>query len=388
MKFADRMKPLSSGIFAELEDKRRALAAKGIAVINLSVGSPDMPPAPHIIQALQEACGRSGDYGYAVKDLPELRIAVRDWYSRRFGVDLDPETEITSLLGSQDGLAHIALTIVDPGDVVIVPDPGYPIFSVGPLLAGAKLFKVPLRKSKGFVLDFNDIPEDVARDAKLLIVSYPGNPVTVPAPPRFYEELIAFSKKYDIIVVHDNAYCELTFDGYTAGSFLAYPGAMDVGIEFNSLSKTYNMAGCRIGVALGNRDVIQQLSTIKSHLDYGIFIPLQKAAIAALNGPQEPVRQNAFAYQRRRDVLIDGLADIGWEIPKPKATMFVWAPVPAGFKSSIDFSLKLMEKTGVMVVPGTAFGEGGEGYVRIALVQSEEKINEAVRRIKESGIIK
>lgn len=387
MRFAERMKYLSSAIFSQLAEKKIELEKKGKEIINLSVGSPDMAPAPHIIKALQDACADTGNYAYALKDTPELLLAVKEWYKRRFDVELDEQNEVMSLLGSQDGLAHIALTLVDPGDIVLVPDPGYPIFSVGPLIAGAELVKMPLKKENGFLVDFDSIDKNAAEKAKLMIVSYPGNPVTAMATEEFYKELIDFAKKYDIVVLHDNAYCELTFDGLKTGSFLSYPGAKDVGVEFNSLSKTYNMAGCRIGFALGNREVIKQLSTIKSHMDYGLFLPLQKAAVAALTGPQDQVKRNAETYQRRRDILVDGLKKLGWEIDKPKATMFVWAPIPEKFSSSTDFTMSLMEKAGVMVVPGISFGELGEGYVRIALVQPEEKIQEAVDRIADSGLI-
>lgn len=387
MRFAERMKYLSSAIFSQLAEKKIELEKQGKEIINLSVGSPDMAPAPHIIKALQDACADTGNYAYALKDTPELLLAVKEWYKRRFDVELDEQNEIMSLLGSQDGLAHIALTLVDPGDVVLVPDPGYPIFSVGPLIAGAELVKMPLKKENGFLVDFDSIDKNAAEKAKLMIVSYPGNPVTAMATSEFYKELIDFAKKYDIVVLHDNAYCELTFDGLKTGSFLSYPGAKDVGVEFNSLSKTYNMAGCRIGFALGNREVIKQLSTIKSHTDYGLFLPLQKAAVAALTGPQDQVKINAETYQRRRDILVEGLKKLGWEIDKPKATMFVWAPIPEKFSSSTDFTMSLMEKAGVMVVPGISFGELGEGYVRIALVQPEEKIQEAVNRIADSGLI-
>ncbi|MDI3533661.1 MAG: LL-diaminopimelate aminotransferase [Thermosediminibacterales bacterium] len=387
MRFAERMKYLSSAIFSQLAEKKIELEKKGKEIINLSVGSPDMAPAPHIIKALQDACADTGNYAYALKDTPELLLAVKEWYKRRFDVELDEQNEVMSLLGSQDGLAHIALTLVDPGDIVLVPDPGYPIFSVGPLIAGAELVKMPLKKENGFLVDFDSIDKNAAKKAKLMIVSYPGNPVTAMATEEFYKELIDFAKKYDIVVLHDNAYCELTFDGLKTGSFLSYPGAKDVGVEFNSLSKTYNMAGCRIGFALGNREVIKQLSTIKSHMDYGLFLPLQKAAVAALTGPQDQVKRNAETYQRRRDILVDGLKKLGWEIDKPKATMFVWAPIPEKFSSSTDFTMSLMEKAGVMVVPGISFGELGEGYVRIALVQPEEKIQEAVDRIADSGLI-
>lgn len=380
------MKNFGSAVFAMMKEKKEELLSRGRKVVDLSVGAPDMPPAPHIIEVLKREISDDKNYVYAISDLPELLDAAACWYKRRFGVDLNPKTQISSLIGSQDGLAHISLTIVDPGDTVLVPDPGYPIFSVGPLLAGARIVTMPLKEEKGFLIDFDEIPSDVAAKAKFMIVSYPNNPVTAIAPPEFYRKLIDFAKEYDIIVLHDNAYCELTFDGYKAGSFLSFEGALEIGVEFNSLSKTYNMAGCRVGFALGNEKIIRNLKILKSNIDYGIFLPIQKAAIAALEGPQEYVKETALRYQKRRDILVDGLNSIGWKIRKPPATMFVWAPIPEGFSDSMEFTLFLLEKTGVAVTPGSSFGERGKRFVRIALVQPEEIIEEALALIKESNI--
>lgn len=380
------MKNFGSAVFAMMKEKKEELLSRGRKVVDLSVGAPDMPPAPHIIEVLKREISDDKNYVYAISDLPELLKAAACWYKRRFGVDLNPKTQISSLIGSQDGLAHISLTIVDPGDTVLVPDPGYPIFSAGPLLAGARIVTMPLKEEKGFLIDFDEIPSDVAAKAKFMIVSYPNNPVTAIAPPEFYRKLIDFAKEYDIIVLHDNAYCELTFDGYKAGSFLSFEGALEIGVEFNSLSKTYNMAGCRVGFALGNEEIIRNLKILKSNIDYGIFLPIQKAAIAALEGPQEYVKETALRYQKRRDILVDGLNSIGWKIRKPPATMFVWAPIPEGFSDSMEFTLFLLEKTGVAVTPGSSFGERGKRFVRIALVQPEEIIEEALALIKESNI--
>jgi len=386
MEFSSRMKNFGSAVFAMMKEKKEELLSRGMKVVDLSVGAPDMPPAPHIIEVLKREISDDKNYVYAISDLPELLDAAACWYKRRFGVDLNPKTQISSLIGSQDGLAHISLTIVDPGDTVLVPDPGYPIFSAGPLLAGARIVTMPLKEEKGFLIDFDEIPSDVAAKAKFMIVSYPNNPVTAIAPPEFYRKLIDFAKEYDIIVLHDNAYCELTFDGYKAGSFLSFEGALEIGVEFNSLSKTYNMAGCRVGFALGNEEIIRNLKILKSNMDYGIFLPIQKAAIAALEGPQEYVKETALRYQKRRDILVDGLNSIGWKIRKPPATMFVWAPIPEGFSDSMEFTLFLLEKTGVAVTPGSSFGERGKRFVRIALVQPEEIIEEALALIKESNI--
>ena len=310
------------------------------------------------------------NYLYAIQDQQALLQAVSDWYERRYGVKLDPETEICSLLGSQEGLAHIALSIVDEGDVVLVPDPCYPVFADGPSLAGAELYYMPQREENHYIIYLKEIPEKVAQRAKFMIVSYPNNPTAVLAPDSFYEELIAFAKKYDIIVLHDNAYSELVFDGRTCGSFLRFPGAREVGVEFNSLSKTYGLAGARVGFCVG------------------MFLPIQKAAIAAITGDQSCVASTRAAYERRRDCLCDGLASIGWKMEKPEGTMFVWAPIPAGFSDSMEFVKTLFEKTGVLVTPGSAFGPSGEGHVRMALVQDEDAIALAVQRIDASGILK
>jgi LL-diaminopimelate aminotransferase len=387
MEFSKRTNGLTSAIFAQLEQKKQDQLAKGRTVINFSIGTPDLPPAPHIVDALKAEVAKTENYVYAIRDLPELTEAVIGWYQRRFHVNLEP-AEVLAMNGSQDGLAHIAMAIADPGDLVLTPDPGYPIFSVGPQLAEAKLYPLPLLKSNNYLMDLDKIPAEIAQKTKLMIVSYPNNPVTAMAPYEFYEKLVWFAKKYDIVVVHDNAYCELVFDGQKCGSFLAAPGAKEVGIEFNSLSKTYNMPGCRISFALGNRRVIERFRNLKSHLDYGVFVPIQKAAIAALNGPQDCVAQTVLAYETRRNLLIDGLAAIGWPIEKPPATMFVWAAIPEKYTSSVKFTFDLLEQTGVIVVPGSSFGERGEGYVRLALVQPETEIKKAIAAITESKILK
>lgn len=392
MRFSQRTCRLTSAIYTELETKKRDLVAQGREIFNFSIGTPDLPPPPHVMQVLAQETARPENYIYAIKDLPELIDAAIYWYQSRFAVTLQPD-EIISLQGSQDGLSHISLALVDPGEIVLVPDPGYPIFSVGPFLAGAELYKMPLLPENNYLIDLEAIDPLVARRARLMIVSYPNNPVTATAPMAFYEKLVWFAKKYDIMVVHDNAYCELVFDGQRGGSFLQVPGAKDVGIEFNSLSKTYNIPGCRISFALGNSKIIEQLRNLKSHLDYGSFIPIQKAAVAALTGPQESIRNTVRTYQTRRDLLIEGLGNIGWQIAKNPATMFVWAPIPKSYSSpaasdpSLQFTFDLMEKTGVIVVPGGSFGEQGKEYVRIALVQNESKIQQALASIQRSGIL-
>lgn len=388
MKFAKRMERFNTGIFSVMAELKQKEIAQGKKVVDLSVGTPNIPPAQHIIDALVKSAQDKKNYVYALNDTAELQDAVQQWYKRRYGVTIDPKTEMTSLLGSQDGLSHLALTIVDRGNLVLVPDPGYPIFADGPALAGAELYRMPQKRENGYLIDLKAIPEDVAKQAKFMVVSYPNNPVTSIAPESFYRELIAFAKKYEIIVLHDNAYSELVFDGAKCGSFLQYDGAKDVGIEFNSLSKTYGLAGARIGFALGNKDMIGMLKALKSNLDYGMFLPVQKAAVAALTGPQDCVETTRLAYEKRRDVLVEGLNAIGWKIEKPKATMFVWAKIPEPFTSSEAFTLELLKRTGVLVTPGSAFGPSGEGHVRIALVQGEDEMRYAVHAIDESGILK
>lgn len=387
MKFSKRMSHFDTGIFTVLAQMKREKSNEGAKVVDLSVGAPNIPPAQHIIDALAASAKEKTNYVYALNDTAELQGAVSEWYCRRYGVEIDGETEVISLLGSQDGLSHISLVIVDPGDLVLVPDPGYPIFSDGPVLAGAQLYRMPQKKENGYIIDLRKIPEKVAQKAKFMIVSYPNNPVTSVAPPSFYRELIAFAKKYDIVVLHDNAYSELVFDGEECGSFLQYEGAKDVGVEFNSLSKTYGIAGARIGFAIGNAKIISMIKSLKSNMDYGMFLPIQKAAVAALTGPQDCVKSTRLAYEKRRDILVEGLNAIGWKIEKPKATMFVWAKIPEPFTSSEEFTKQLLKKAGVLVTPGSAFGPSGEGHVRMALVQNEEDMQYAIQSIAKSGII-
>lgn len=381
MKFAERMDCFGEGVFSSLADIRRQKEARGETVIDLSIGAPNIPPEEHIRRALCEAAADEKNYVYAISDRPELLEAAAGWYARRYGVDLDPGSEICSVLGSQEGLSHIALSVIDEGELVLVPSPCYPVFGDGPKIAGAKIWPMEQRRENGYVIRLDEIPEEVARKARLMVVSYPNNPTTALAPDSFYEELIAFAKKYDIIVIHDNAYSELVFDGESCGSFLQFPGAKEVGVEFNSLSKTYGLAGARIGFCLGNREVIARLRLLKSNMDYGMFLPIQMAAIAALNGDQSCVERTRKAYERRRDVLCESFGKAGWAIEKPKATMFVWAPLPRNNQNSQEFAMELVEKAGVLVTPGSAFGESGEGFVRMALVQDEEAILKAAEAI-------
>ena len=386
MKFANRMNQFGEGVFSRLAVMRKNRLAQGKEVYDLSIGAPNIPPTKRIMEVMAEAVMKPANYVYAINDTQQLLEAVAQWYKRRYDVELNPETEICSLLGSQDGLSHIALSILDPGDVMLVPDPCYPIFADGPRIAGAELYYMPLQKENDYVIQLQDIPEEIARKAKFMLVSYPNNPTAAMAPESFYHEVVAFAKKYDIIVLHDNAYSELVFDGQSCGSFLSIPGAMEVGVEFNSLSKTYGLAGARIGFCVGNKEIVGMLKTLKSNMDYGMFLPIQAAAVEALTGNQAVVAETRAAYEHRRDVLCDGLIEAGWHMEKPAGTMFVWAPIPDSYQDSESFVADLLDKTGVLVTPGSAFGPSGEGYVRMALVQSEDTMKKIVEAVAVSGI--
>jgi LL-diaminopimelate aminotransferase len=388
MQFSERMNRFGESVFTSLKSVRAAREAEGKWVCDLSIGTPNIPPAQHLLDTMARECADPKNYVYAISDLPELQDAVSEWYARRYGVELNPRTEISSLLGSQEGLSHIAMTLADNGSTVLVPDPCYPVFGDGPALAGAELCYMPLKREKNFIIDFADIPTEKAKAARLMVVSYPNNPTTAVAPDSFYRELVAFAKEFDIAVLHDNAYSELIFDGVKGGSFLRFEGAKDVGVEFNSLSKTYGLAGARIGFCVGNPDMVRMVKNLKSNMDYGMFIPVQKTAIAAITGDQSCVETTRRAYERRRDVLCDGLREIGWQMDRSQATMFVWAPIPPEFERSADFAMSLVEKTGVLVTPGSAFGPSGEGFVRMALVQDEADMRRAISEIEKSGFFK
>ena len=377
---ADRLKGLTSAIFTQVDTMRKQAIAQGQDVITLSLGSPDLAPAPHIVAAMKQALDDDLSYGYTLsKGTPDFLSAVTGWYARKFNVKLDPATEVHSLMGSQDGLAHIGLCLVNPGDVVLVPDPGYPIFFAGPLVAGAEIVTMPLKPENAYLPDLDAISPEVLKRAKIMILNYPNNPLAATAPRDFFVKVVELAKKYSFLVIHDFAYSELVFDGYRPDSFLSIPGAKDVAIEFHSLSKTYSMAGCRVAFVVGNAEVIALLGRLKSNFDYGIFHAIQQGAIAALNGPDDCIAETALRYQRRRDILVDGFARFGWHVERPKASMYLWAPVPTKQKS-FDFVADLLKNTGVAVVPGIGFGECGEGYIRIALVQSESRLAEVAAR--------
>ena len=382
LKFAKRMNNFGEGVFARLAAMKLEKISAGEDVIDLSIGAPNIPPPAHVMKVLAEEALKPENYVYAITDTRELLNEAADWYRRRYGVEIDPATEVCSLWGSQEGLSHIALTIIDDGDLTLVPDPCYPIFADGAKLAGSKIFYMPQLRDNDYIIQLEKIPADVAARAKFMIVSYPNNPTTAVAPADFYERLIHFAKRNDIIVLHDNAYSELIFDGSQGFSFLSFKGAKDVGVEFNSLSKTYGFAGARVGFCIGNRDVVKHVKLLKSNIDYGIFLPIQKAAVAALRSPKEIIDKTRAAYIERRDALVDGLNAAGWSMDKPRATMFVWAPVPKNFGSSEEFVKTLLEKFNVLVTPGNAFGPNGEGFVRMALVQTVDTLKKVSARIQ------
>lgn len=387
MQFLKAGEPAESNIFNQLDERKRALLQSGKDVINLSIGTPDFRPDSHVMEAVSRAALDPEQYKYSLNETRALLDAVQDWYKRRYDVAL-ADDEIMAVCGSQEGIAHVCFPFAGPNDLILAPDPGYPIFSFGPLMAGATVALYPLKEENNWLLDFADIPEDIADRAKAMVVSYPNNPTTAVADRAFYERLVTFAREHNIIVIHDNAYSDLLLNGEQGLSFLSIPGAKEVGIEFNSLSKTYNLTGMRVSFALGNREVINKFRAFRSQIDYGMFYPIQAGAVAALTGPQDIVARNREGYMARRDALCGGLRSIGWDVPDAQGTMFVWAKIPDRFASSVDFVVELVEKTGVIVVPGSAFGAQGEGYVRFALVVPPERMAEAVRRIDQSGILK
>ncbi len=384
---ARKLEPFKTGIFAALDLKKAELIKAGRKVYNLSVGTPDFEPPAHVMKALLDAAAKPENWRYSLVDMPELLQAASGYYKRRFGVDIAPE-KITSVNGTQEGMVHLALALLNEGDTVLLPDPGYPVFQAGALLAGAKIRYYPMLEKNHFLPVFSDIPEDVLYAAKYIVISYPSNPVGAVAPKSMYRELIEIARKYNIMVINDNAYSDIVFDGHDTFSFLSFEGAEEVGVEFMSLSKSYSVTGARISFLSGNKQIVDALKLLRSQLDFGMFYPVQYAAIAALTGPMDYVKEIGNRYRERRDALCGGLRRIGWPCPDAQGTMFVWAPIPKNFSSSEAFAAELIDRTGVLCTPGTAFGPAGEGYVRFALVFTPEQIAEVVAVIDKSGILK
>ncbi len=385
--FSDMVNNIQPGIFGALNEKKEELLRAGRKVYNLSVGTPDFKPASHVMKAMQDACGKAENYKYSLADLPELLRAVQYRYEKRFGVHVETD-EIMSVYGSQEAMAHIGLTLCNPGDLILVPNPGYPMFEMSGIMAHAEIGYYTIEEKNGYLPDLDSIPKETLNRAKYMIVSYPLNPVCVCAPDDFYERLIRFAKENDIVILHDNAYSDITFTEKPGRSFLSFEGAKEVGVEFYSLSKSYNLTGARISFVVGNKEIVSKFRLLRSQIDYGIFYPVQLAAIAALTGPDDFIEEQRQEYGVRNRALCGGLRRIGWNVPDSQGTMFVWAKIPEGYESSADFCMKLMERTGVIVTPGSAFGSNGEGYVRMALVVDEEMISEILQVLDESGIFR
>lgn len=384
MEAARTIQQLPPYLFARIEKLIAEAKAQGKDVISLGIGDPDRPTPPHIIAKLIEESQNPANHQYPSSvGMLEYRQAVADWYQGRFGVSLDPKTEVVSLLGSKEGIAHISFCYLNPGDLCLVPDPGYPVYAIGAMLANANSYAMPLLPENKYLPDLKAIPEEIAREAKMMFINYPNNPVGATATLEFFEEVVAFARKYDILVCHDAAYTEVYFDGKAPLSFLQAEGAKEVGIEFHSVSKTYNMTGWRVGWAAGNAEVIDVLGRFKSNVDSGVFQAVQHAAITALTASQDCVEEMRQVYQARRDAVIAGLRKMGWNIEAPPATIYVWAPVPKGFTSA-TFAELVLEKAGVVITPGLGYGERSDGYFRIALTQEVERIEEALRRMENS----
>ena len=386
MQASQRLDRFGAEVFASLNNKLLALKAQGKTIYNMSVGTPDFKPYDHVVEALTQAAQDPEMWKYALRDLPELKQAVCDYYERRFGVSGITPSMVQSCNGTQEGVGHLGLALLDPGDTILVPDPCYPVFEAGAKIADAKLEYYPLVAEHNYLPYVAGIDPEVADRAKYMIVSLPANPVGSVGTPEVYEEIIAFAREHDLLIVHDNAYSDIVFDGEPRGSFLQYPGALEVGVEFFSLSKSFNVTGARIGFLVGREDVVSAFAKLRGQIDFGMFFPIQKAAIACLNGPRDEVEAQRLKYQERRDALCDGLEGLGWERPNAHGSMFVWAKLPGGRTDSMAFCEELMEKAGVVVTPGASFGPSGEGHVRMALVLPPDQIALAVEAIREAGL--
>ena len=386
MKIAQRIENIPPYLFAEIDKKKEEAIKKGVDIINLGIGDPDQPTPNNIIQKLRESVKDPKTHNYPpYEGTAEFRQAVSLWYKNRFGVKLDSDKEVMALIGSKEGIAHIFLAFVDPGDFSLITDPGYPVYKTGTLFANGFPYIMPLLEENDYLPDLEEVDEEIAQRAKLMFINYPNNPTAAVANKDFFEKVVKFAKKYDILVCHDFAYSEMTFDGYKTSSFLEVEGAKNVGIEFHSLSKIYNMTGWRLGFAVGNKEAISALSIIKTNIDSGVFKAIQQAGVEALTGPQDNIKKMNEIYTRRRNVLVNGLNKLGWNIKPTKATFYIWIPTLKEM-SSIDFANLLLEKSGIIVTPGIGYGEFGEGFVRIALTVEEKRLEEAIERLEKSGI--
>ena len=386
IQFADRMKEFEEGIFQVLNEKKDAAQRQGKKIYNLSVGTPDFPPAEHVVRAVAEAAEKPENYKYALIDLPELIEAVQKRYGKRYGVTLEKE-EIMSVYGSQEGIAHICLSLCNPGDVVLVPNPGYPIFGIGPSLAGAEVVTYDLTEENHYLPVLESMDEALLKRTKCMIVSYPLNPVCKAAPDDFYERLIPWAKEHEVLIIHDNAYSDIIYDGRVGKSILRVPGAKETAVEFYSLSKSYNYTGARVSFLTGNRDVVACFKKLRSQIDYGTYLPVQYGAVAALTGSDQMVKDQCAEYQQRRDALCGGLRRLGWQMEDSEGTMFAWAKIPQPYTDDVAFVMELVERSGVLCTPGSSFGSLGRGYVRFALTLPVEVIGEAVEAVARSGMI-
>ena len=379
---AERLKKLPPYLFKEIDRKKSEVRARGVDIIDLGIGDPDLPTPPHIIEALKKAAEDPGNHRYpSYSGMGDFKEAVAKWYQERFGVELDPDTEVVSLIGSKEGIAHFPLAFVNPGDVALVPAPAYPVYHIATMFAGGESYFMPLLSENSFLPDLNAIPDKITSRARIMFLNYPNNPTSAVADLEFFRKVVEFARNNNILVCHDAAYTEMAFDGYRPPSFLAADGAKEVGIEFHSLSKTYNMTGWRIGFAVGNREAIDGLGAIKSNIDSGVFQAVQMAGIEAIRGDQSCVRDMVQVYSRRRDLMVKGLRDVGFEVESPRATFYLWIKVPEGYTSA-ELTERLLEDAGLVVTPGNGFGGPGEGYFRIALTQKRARLAEAVERLK------
>ncbi|OYT54880.1 MAG: LL-diaminopimelate aminotransferase [Candidatus Altiarchaeales archaeon ex4484_2] len=387
MEYADRINRIPPYLFAEIDREIEKKRGMGMDIINLSVGDPDLPTPGNIIEALNKAARNPENHRYpSYKGTVEFREAVAGWYNKRFNVSLNPENEVITLIGSKEGIAHTPLAFLNRDDVALVPDPSYPVYRISTLLADGKPVLMPLLEENGFIPNLDDIDAETRRKAKLMFLNYPNAPTAATADREFFREVVDFASDSDVIVCHDNPYSEMTFDSYKAMSFLEVKGARDVGIEFNSLSKTFNMTGWRIGMAVGNSEVIAGLGKVKENVDSGAFQAVQAAGVEALKGPMDSVEKNNKIIEERRDYMVESLNNGGWGIKKPSATFYLWFSIPEGYDSSIEFCAHLLNKTGVVLTPGVGFGKQGEGYVRCALTQPIDRLKEAVDRINKADL--